>query len=127
MKTDHSCASLSQCPPSFPELSFAHILAQKQEEEAVARSTSLRRLSLAKSSTSSLVRRRGSDNGDDESDESLTDDSWRLDLGPQLPLSSFHYQKRQWRLPFVDNQFSEMFRTWIYVSASEGQGVAMRY
>lgn len=65
------------------------------------------------SSTSSLIRRRGSDD-DDESDESVDDGSYRLDLGPKLPLSSFHYQKRQWRLPFVDNKFSEMFRTWIY-------------
>ncbi|PWN29952.1 hypothetical protein BDZ90DRAFT_228998 [Jaminaea rosea] len=106
------------CPPSFPELSFSHILAQKQEEDATARSSALRRLSLAQStstSSSSLVRRRGSDDG--ESDESLGDEgsgSWRLDLGPQLPLSSFHYQRRQWRLPFVDSKFSEMFRTWIY-------------
>lgn len=102
------------CPPSFPELSFAHLLAQKQEEEGTAKSTALqRRYSQAtESSTSSSVRRRGSDEEGD-SDVSI-DDAVRLDLGPKLPLSSFHYQFHTWRLPFVDNKFSEMFRTWIY-------------
>lgn len=38
----------------------------------------------------------------------------KQDLAIQWPQSSFHYQQRQWRLPFVDDRFSDMFRTWIY-------------
>lgn len=99
-----------QCPPSFPELSFAHLLAQKQEVEASARSSALTRRQDEKLEESSvIVRRRGSES----SESDAASDSVRLDLGPKLPLSSFHYQRRQWRLPFVDNKFSEMFRTWI--------------
>lgn len=59
-----------------------------------------------------MVRRGGS--YDNDSKESFDEPAVRLDVGPHLPLSSFHYQMRQWRLPFVDNKFSEMFRTWIY-------------
>lgn len=36
------------------------------------------------------------------------------DLAVVWPQSSFHYQARRWRLPFVDDRFSDMFRTWIY-------------
>ncbi|PKI85240.1 hypothetical protein MVES1_000948 [Malassezia vespertilionis] len=36
------------------------------------------------------------------------------DFAVQWPRSSFHYQDKQWRLPFVDDRFSDMFRTWIY-------------
>lgn len=38
----------------------------------------------------------------------------KQDMPTHWPQSSFHYQRRQWRLPFVDDRFSDMFRTWIY-------------
>lgn len=106
------------CPPSFPELSFAHLLAEKQEQaDDEFRSTGFHRRQSTmteSSSTSSLIRRRPGTPEDGDSMDSADVPSVRLDLGPKLPLSSFHYQSKQWRLPFVDNKFSEMFRTWIY-------------
>jgi len=51
----------------------------------------------------------------------------KLNLGPEVPLSSFHYQKRQWRLPFVDTEFSNMFRTWIYGFTWEDPYVDMEH
>lgn len=115
------------CPPSFPELSFNHILAQQQEQKEEAHSSALTRKALtSSSSTSSLVRRRGSDAENSDTTDS-GDDAVRLDLGLKLPMSSFHYQRRQWRLPFVDNKFSEMFRTWIYGFTWEDPYVDMEY
>lgn len=43
------------------------------------------------------------------------------------PQSSFHYQAKQWRLPFVDNRFSDMFRTWIYGFTWEDPYVDMEH
>lgn len=115
------------CPGSFPELSFNHILAQQQEQKEEAHSSALTRKALtSSSSTSSLVRRRGSDAENSDTTDS-GDDAVRLDLGLKLPMSSFHYQRRQWRLPFVDNKFSEMFRTWIYGFTWEDPYVDMEY
>ena len=31
-----------------------------------------------------------------------------------FPLSSFHYQNRYWRLPFLEQKEHSDFRTWIY-------------
>ncbi|WFD30452.1 hypothetical protein MSPP1_001473 [Malassezia sp. CBS 17886] len=45
----------------------------------------------------------------------------------QWPQSSFHYQAKTWRLPFVDDRFSEMFRTWIYGFTWEDPFVDMEY
>ena len=116
------------CPPSFPELSFNHILAQQQEQKEAHSSALARKQLTSSSSTSSLVRRRGSDaDQSDSSGSGSADDAIRLDLGPKLPMSSFHYQRRQWRLPFVDTKFSEMFRTWIYGFTWEDPYVDMEY
>ena len=45
----------------------------------------------------------------------------------QWPQSSFHYQKKLWRLPFVDDRFSDMFRTWIYGFTWEDPYVDMEH
>lgn len=34
--------------------------------------------------------------------------------GPAFPLSSFHYQNRFWRLPFLEKKEHSEFRSWIY-------------
>lgn len=49
------------------------------------------------------------------------------DLAVQWPQSSFHYQQRQWRLPFVDDRFSDLFRTWIYGFTWEDPYVDMEH
>lgn len=87
-------------PPSFPELSFSHVLAAQKMQQASEKSG----MDLAISSShsgppsdaSTLVKRRGSEGGSTSSSGSAI----RLELGPHIPLSSFHYQKRQWRLPY---------------------------
>lgn len=66
-------------------------------------------------------------------DTTLTDPSAREvanlkdDLKIQWPRSSFHYQPRQWRLPFVDDRFSDLFRTWIYGFTWEDPYVDMEH
>lgn len=45
----------------------------------------------------------------------------------EWPVSSFHYQRRQWRLPYVDDRFSDMFRTWIYGFTWEDPYVDMEH
>ncbi|SCZ94604.1 BZ3500_MvSof-1268-A1-R1_Chr12-3g03992 [Microbotryum saponariae] len=45
----------------------------------------------------------------------------RIDVSPVEQLSSFHYGKRQFRVPYLDSPVHKEFRTWIYgftVSAS---------
>ncbi|SGY13011.1 BQ5605_C043g12060 [Microbotryum silenes-dioicae] len=45
----------------------------------------------------------------------------RIDVSPVEQLSSFHYGKRQFRMPYLDSPVHKEFRTWIYgftVSAS---------
>lgn len=49
------------------------------------------------------------------------------DSSMQWPQSSFHYQKKLWRLPFVDDRFSDMFRTWIYGFTWEDPYVDMEH
>ncbi|PWN50116.1 hypothetical protein IE53DRAFT_110475 [Violaceomyces palustris] len=103
-------------PPSFPELSLA-------------RSSSVDDLGVSSSlsygaNLSGLVRRRPSD---DRSSESGSEKAFKLDLGPQIPLSSFHYQRRQWRLPYVDTEFSSSIRSWIYGFAWEDPAVDMEH
>ncbi|WFD44619.1 hypothetical protein MPSI1_003287 [Malassezia psittaci] len=51
----------------------------------------------------------------------------KKDLAISWPQSSFHYQRRQWRLPFIDDRFSDMFRTWIYGFTWEDPYVDMEY
>ena len=43
------------------------------------------------------------------------------------PQSSFHYQEKQWRVPFVDDRFSDLFRTWIYGFTWEDPYVDMEH
>ncbi|CAD6983485.1 unnamed protein product [Tilletia controversa] len=94
------------CPPSFPEISFAHMLQDsKSSDNGTSSSHSVR------SVDSTGLRRRGSDG---VWSDTGSEKAFRLDHVASFPKSSFHYQQRQWRLPFVDNQFSDMFRTWIY-------------
>lgn len=105
------------CPPSFPELSFAHLLNDKSQDNGDSSSHSVQ-------TDLSGLRRRGSDGrwSDTGSEKAV-----KLDLGPQVPLSSFHYQKRQWRLPFVEGALGEMFRTWIYGFTWEDPYVDMEH
>lgn len=42
-------------------------------------------------------------------------DSTRIDIAPDEQLSSFHYGKRQFRVPYLDSPVHKEFRTWIYV------------
>ena len=49
------------------------------------------------------------------------------DTAIQWPQSSFHYGSKVWRLPFVDNRFSDMFRTWIYGFTWEDPYVDMEH
>lgn len=42
-------------------------------------------------------------------------DSTRIDIAPEEQLSSFHYGKRQFRVPYLDSPVHKDFRTWIYV------------
>ncbi|KAN0060609.1 hypothetical protein ACQY0O_007267 [Thecaphora frezii] len=121
-------------PPSFPELAGLHDSygAADDVDEKLAdgpitgRSlASLRDMSSASvDNVSKLIRRRAS--AATESD-SGSEKAVKLELGPHFPLSSFHYQKRQWRLPFIDNQFSDMFRTWIYGFTWEDPYVDMQH
>lgn len=89
-------------PPSFPELSFSHLLmAQKAQQISEKSGTDLAITSAhsgSLSDVSNLVKRRGSEDGSTSSNRS----TFRLELGPHVPLSSFHYQKRQWRLPYSE-------------------------
>ncbi|GAC97098.1 hypothetical protein PHSY_004682 [Pseudozyma hubeiensis SY62] len=114
-------------PPSFPELAFMH------DEETLSKKPSATSTGVDASQDASsrfeparrLIRRRVSEattESDADSDRPL-----KLDIGPHFPLSSFHYQKRQWRLPFVDNEFSDMFRTWIYGFTWEDPYVDMQH
>ncbi|PWN41282.1 hypothetical protein IE81DRAFT_324662 [Ceraceosorus guamensis] len=115
-------------PPSFPELSFSHFLEGARSQLSEKGSASSIDTAFASAHNgrekSGLVvsRRRGSDGNASDSSGNV-----RLDLGPQIPLSSFHYQRRQWRLPFVDNEFASQFRTWIYGFAWEDPYVDMKH
>lgn len=51
----------------------------------------------------------------------------KADTEVQWPQSSFHFLQKQWRLPFVDNRFSDMFRTWIYGFTWEDPHVDMEH
>ncbi|KOS14515.1 hypothetical protein Malapachy_1139 [Malassezia pachydermatis] len=51
----------------------------------------------------------------------------KQEMAIQWPQSSFHYQKKQWRLPFVDDRFSDLFRTWIYGFTWEDPYVDMEH
>ena len=111
-------------PPSFPELAYLH------GEGTSAHNASATTTGLDASSrfepTRSFLRRRVSEATTEGSDAD-SDRPLKLELGPHFPLSSFHYQKRQWRLPFVDNEFSDMFRTWIYGFTWEDPYVDMQH
>ncbi|UZJ51198.1 hypothetical protein CBS101457_000518 [Exobasidium rhododendri] len=78
-------------PPSFPELSFSHLLMTQKAQQSDEKS----QMDLASSSAHS---------------NSL----------------SFHYQKRQWRLPYVDPEFAS-FRSFIYGFTWEDPYVDMQY
>jgi betaine lipid synthase len=110
-------------PPSFPELAYLH--AGNEDAKITSATATAVDAEATFDSTRSLLRRRVSEattDSDADSDRPL-----KLDLGPHFPLSSFHYQKRQWRLPFVDNEFSDMFRTWIYGFTWEDPYVDMEH
>ena len=89
-------------PPSFPELSFAHLVTAQRAQQINEKSGTDRAVSSAHSGAlsdvSTLVKRRGSEGDSFSSSGSAI----RLDLGPHVPLSSFHYQKKQWRLPYSE-------------------------
>ena len=78
------------------------------------------------SSQGTLTRRRASSQDERWSDSGSLR-ALKLDLGPTFPLSSFHFQKHQWRLPFVDDKFADMFRTWIYGFTWEDPYVDMEH
>ncbi|KAF7798762.1 hypothetical protein EIP86_009987 [Pleurotus ostreatoroseus] len=44
-----------------------------------------------------------------------------------FPLSSFHYQNRHWRLPFLEQKVHSEFRTWIYGFTWEDPEVDMQH
>lgn len=54
-------------------------------------------------------------------------DALRKDVQVRWPQSSFHFQERQWRVPFVDDRFSDLFRTWIYGFTWEDPYVDMEH
>ncbi|CCF54553.1 hypothetical protein NDA11_001352 [Ustilago hordei] len=110
-------------PPSFPELAYTHG-DDSTANNASATSTGHDAIDQF-DTTRSLLRRRVSE-ATTESDAD-SDSPLKLELGPHFPLSSFHYQKRQWRLPYVDNEFSDMFRTWIYGFTWEDPYVDMQH
>ncbi|EPQ30272.1 uncharacterized protein PFL1_02388 [Pseudozyma flocculosa PF-1] len=123
-------------PPSFPELTSLHdgfAADAAGEKKGDGMTTALRDLPSALGGdsgsdvTSSLIRRRASAATESSGSESGSEKAVKLDLGPSFPLSSFHYQKRQWRLPFIDNEFSDMFRTWIYGFTWEDPHVDMEH
>ncbi|CDS01335.1 hypothetical protein [Sporisorium scitamineum] len=115
-------------PPSFPELAYLHEDESLSKQAPTATATGIDAGDDASSRfepARRLLRRRVSEaasESDSDSDRPL-----KLKLGPHFPLSSFHYQKRQWRLPFVDNEFSDMFRTWIYGFTWEDPYVDMQH
>lgn len=39
-------------------------------------------------------------------------DSARIDIAPEVSLSSFHYGSRQFRVPYLDLPLHKEFRTW---------------
>lgn len=41
-------------------------------------------------------------------------DSTRIDIAPEEQLSSFHYGRRQFRVPYLYSPIQDDFRTWIY-------------
>ena len=108
-------------PPSFPELAGLHPQVEEQEKASTTA------IDTYKGTVSQVLsRRRASDTTTTDS-ESGSEKALKLDLGPHFPLSSFHFQKRQWRLPFVDNKFADMFRTWIYGFTWEDPHVDMQH
>ncbi|EST06244.1 Methyltransferase domain protein [Kalmanozyma brasiliensis GHG001] len=114
-------------PPSFPELAYLHDdeISSKGRTAIATGIDACEDASSRFEPTRRFLRRRVSE-ATNESDAD-SDRPLKLDLGPHIPLSSFHYQKRQWRLPFVDNEFSDMFRTWIYGFTWEDPYVDMQH
>ncbi|PWZ03152.1 hypothetical protein BCV70DRAFT_197391 [Testicularia cyperi] len=115
-------------PPSFPELAHLHAEDRLESEDGRAETSATSSLIKDRADTTSrLIRRRVSEATSTTDSDAGSDKPTKLDLGPSFPLSSFHYQKRQWRLPFVDNEFSDMFRTWIYGFTWEDPYVDMEH
>ncbi|KDN52226.1 hypothetical protein K437DRAFT_232599 [Tilletiaria anomala UBC 951] len=112
-------------PPSFPEISFQR-LSNKSSSDLSADTSSVTLRSDQQNATLTQRRRNSSLNDERWSDTGSLR-ALKLDLGPQFPLSSFHYQKKQWRLPFVDDKFADMFRTWIYGFTWEDPYVDMQH
>ncbi|ORY85942.1 hypothetical protein BCR35DRAFT_302535 [Leucosporidium creatinivorum] len=54
-------------------------------------------------------------------------DSTRIDIAPEEQLSSFHYGKRQFRVPYIDSPVHKEFRTWIYGFTWEDPAVDMQH
>ncbi|KAH0445918.1 hypothetical protein IEQ34_025248 [Dendrobium chrysotoxum] len=111
---------------SFPELSFSHLLAAtKAAEEAEKTGIDSGFASAAEGAVvhgNKLVRRRTSE----ATSMSSSSSTLHIALGPHVPLSSFHYQKRQWRLPYVDPDFAS-FRSFIYGFTWEDPYVDMQH
>ncbi|SCV73196.1 BQ2448_7121 [Microbotryum intermedium] len=51
----------------------------------------------------------------------------RIDVSPDEQLSSFHYGKRQFRVPYLDSPVHREFRTWIYGFTWEDPAVDMEH
>ncbi|KDE03621.1 hypothetical protein MVLG_05916 [Microbotryum lychnidis-dioicae p1A1 Lamole] len=51
----------------------------------------------------------------------------RIDVSPVEQLSSFHYGKRQFRVPYLDSPVHKEFRTWIFGFTWEDPAVDMKY
>ncbi len=113
-------------PPSFPDLSFQRLLSNNRSNSDLGGGHSTATLSRSDSSDNNTLTRRRRSSVEERWSDSGSLRALKLDLGPQYPLSSFHYQKRQWRLPFVDDKFADMFRTWIYGFTWEDPYVDMR-
>lgn len=114
-------------PPSFPELSFSHILqatkaVQIAEKDGLDSAICNSAFDITGNQGNRLVRRRESEHGS----VSSTSSAFRIDLGPHVPLSSFHYQRRQWRLPYIDPDFAS-FRSFIYGFTWEDPHVDMQH
>ncbi|KAK4048434.1 hypothetical protein OIV83_004780 [Microbotryomycetes sp. JL201] len=58
---------------------------------------------------------------------SYESDSTRIDIAPEEQLSSFHYGRRHFRVPYLDSPVHKEFRTWVYGFTWEDPAVDMQH
>ncbi|KAK4052298.1 hypothetical protein OIO90_004379 [Microbotryomycetes sp. JL221] len=58
---------------------------------------------------------------------SYDSDTTRVDIAPDEQLSSFHYGRKHFRLPYLDSPVHKEFRTWIYGFTWEDPAVDMQH